>query len=376
MPAAAQETTPEATDEPAVARQDFTVEFGDFTSDAQITYPAGEEGPFPTIILIPGGGPADMDFTVYDLSGELVSTNFKDIADYLPQNGYAVVRYNKHYVSAPNDVDTRRFVGMRLPQLVSDAGAVVDTALANPLVDVQNVFLFGWSEGSLIAADLVARRVDEFAGVVFQGPVALSYRETFAAQITEVTVPYLRSFAPDGQITSDILQAALDGDGGSAAKNGLLYIFDLQRFRLGQIAISADLDTNGDGVLSLDDELLPAVDQLLDNALSANGFLAIFGNDVLPTTTEQAANLTIPVLIMQGERDANTPARGAQVLYDALDEAGNIDIALLMYAELGHSLGPAGSVTDDRFRPIAQQPLDDLAAWLAEHIRSASGAVG
>ncbi|MBC7812071.1 MAG: hypothetical protein H7175_13035, partial [Burkholderiales bacterium] len=35
-------------------RDSFTVNFGDFEADAQITYPAHGDGPFPTVILIHG----------------------------------------------------------------------------------------------------------------------------------------------------------------------------------------------------------------------------------------------------------------------------------------------------------------------------------
>ncbi len=359
----AQEATPDS----AVSRQEFTVDFGDFETQAELTYPADGDGPFPTVILIHGSTPADMDFTVFSFDGKPVSTNFKDMAEFLPTQGYAVIRYNKHYVTAPGEVDTAKYAALTLQQLVEDAGAVLDAALDNPLVDAKHIFIYGWSEGSLVGSELAVERPDDIAGIIFQGAVALPYAETFAAQITDVTVPYLRTFAPDGIVTSDVLQAAFFGNGGLVAKSGIVYVMDMAALQKGQFAIDAALDTNQDDALSIDDEIIPAVGQLVNAALSPGGFLSAYGSDTLPTVTEQASKLTMPVLILQGANDANTPEIGAEVLHAALYEAGNRDLILKVYDGLGHSLGKADSVMDDRFRPIEQEPLDDLRLWLAAH---------
>lgn len=62
---------------------------------------------------------------------------------------------------------------------------------------------------------------------------------------------------------------------------------------------------------------------------------------------------------------ATITARGGAPVNAAL--AGNPDHTLLVYQGLGHSLGPAASVIDDNFRPIAPAPLIDLASWLRRH---------
>ena len=45
-----------------ISRRDLLISLGEgLTTDAQITYPSVGKGPFPGILLIPGGGAAGMD---------------------------------------------------------------------------------------------------------------------------------------------------------------------------------------------------------------------------------------------------------------------------------------------------------------------------
>ena len=45
-----------------IIRRDLVIDLGDgLSTDAQLTYPAVGDGPFPGVLLIPGGGAPDMD---------------------------------------------------------------------------------------------------------------------------------------------------------------------------------------------------------------------------------------------------------------------------------------------------------------------------
>ena len=363
----AQEVTPEKS---SIRRQAFTVNMGDFSTKAELTYPVDGEGPFPTVILIHGSTPADMDFTVMDMDGKVLSQNFKDIAEYLPQQGLAVIRYNKHYVSGVNQVDQAKYVDITLQQLVKDTKAVLDSAATNPLVDPQAIFLYGWSEGSTVAAQVAADRTKDIKGLVVQGPVALDWRETFKAQIMEVSVPYARQYATDGKLNDDGLTAMVNGTGGGVARLWASFMIDRSYFQTGKITISQYLDQNNDKMISIDEEFVPVVDQLLDIVFGTQALFGIYAPDkALPTVSEQAPQLKLPILILQGKNDANTVMRGAETLDTALEQAGNPDHTLKLYDGLGHSLGKADSLIDDNFRPIADAPLNDLVTWLKTHAR-------
>ena len=136
----------------SIGRETLTLTFGDVESVAEITYPASESGPFAAVILIPGSGVADMDDAVvspFDFGPQgpvTLSANFCTIAETLSQHGFAVVRYNKRHVFGPNQADFTRFYQLTLDDLRADAEVVIEAAKAHPMVDGDQVYLYGWSE--------------------------------------------------------------------------------------------------------------------------------------------------------------------------------------------------------------------------------------
>ena len=59
-------------------------------TSAQLTIPAIGKGPFPGVLLVPGAGPADMNYTA-GINAKL----FWQIAEYLSERGFVVLRYDK-----------------------------------------------------------------------------------------------------------------------------------------------------------------------------------------------------------------------------------------------------------------------------------------
>ena len=67
-----------------------------------MTIPAVGKGPFPGAVLVPGGGPTDMNYTlgairVDNKTGSKIYPPilFFQIAEYLSERGFAVLRYDK-----------------------------------------------------------------------------------------------------------------------------------------------------------------------------------------------------------------------------------------------------------------------------------------
>lgn len=353
-----------------ITREPFQIALGGFHAQGEMTYPAAGDGPFPTIILVHGSGPADMNNTIstVDLTtGQLKdsSANFADIADFLSERGFTVIRYNKRFVNGPNDADYMRYsMEVDLPTLAEDLITVLDFALLHPYVANDAIYFYGWSEGSTVAAH-VAVDNEKVAGLILQTPVALPWRETFETQIYDVGVPFLQSTVGDGFVTDEVLLQVYSGnEGGMVAKSIANYVVDGEAAQVGLIKINPLLDLDGDGKLSIEDEIIPGLEFILDFAFSEMGYFSIYSPDrALPILLDQVDSLRLPTLILQGEHDANTPAYGARRLADALDAAG-VDVTLKMYSGLGHSLGPAESTIMDEFAPIAQEPLHDLLEWL------------
>lgn len=78
-----------------ISRRDLVIDLGDgLTTAAQLTYPSVGEGPFPGVLLIPGGGVPDMDeyMPAYAAETGEVARPFLQIAEYLSERGFAVFR--------------------------------------------------------------------------------------------------------------------------------------------------------------------------------------------------------------------------------------------------------------------------------------------
>lgn len=209
------------------------------------------------VVLIPGAAPEDLNADICFPQGHILSHNFADIASYLTRRGYDVLRYDKHGVTGP----CRGSSIVPLKQLLTDAGTVLAAAEKDPHVDPRHVFLYGWSEGSAVAAALALAH-PEVAGLIIQGGAVRPWEQIFAYQKLQVGVPYLRSLAPNGRVTAAALGKAVTGNGGGVAKSILLYVA-APSFLQGKYAINPRLDINHDGVLQIDTEAVPAVPRIL-----------------------------------------------------------------------------------------------------------------
>lgn len=210
-------------------------------------------------------------------------------------------------------------------------------------------------------------------GLIVQGGVVPPWPSVFDYQVRQVGVPYLRSFAPDGRVDSAVLARAEAGNGGLVAKDIVQDVAAPPSRTAsrpagrspGRLGIRPQLDTNHDGVLSIDREFIPVVPRIVAFLLSPAGPLHTYApGSALPVLGQQAGKLTLPMLILQGGHDSNVPAAGASVFERSLRSK---DKTLKLYPRLGHSLGPASSVLTDNFAPIAGAPLADLTTWLDAH---------
>ena len=385
-------------DNPNVAHEDFTVDFGDFQSRAQLTYPATGNGPFPTVILIPGSGPYDMDFTILDRqTGREKSHIFRDIANYLTANGYAVVRYNKHDITGPTDQQnpgvTQKFYSLSQKQLLADANTVYLTTRTNPRVDTKRIILYAWSEGTTHATQLVLMH-PEIVGLALQGPVAGTWKETFSYQLLDVGVGFLRDVADtnkDGVITIEEILAALRNSPGTASGAAAILTLDLSQPAASSaspaaatapassaaaspasngLRLNPKIDKNGDGKLDIAGEIVPFFQDYFANfdENARNGPFSQYTSDKTPPTiVSSLPGYKGPVLILQGGRDANVNPASAKQIDDAIEASGRSGHGLNMYPNLGHSLGQTPSVYADNFQPIDMAPLEATLGWLGAH---------
>lgn len=352
----------------AVVRVPFDVELGGFPSHGELVHPRPGglhgPGPWPVVLLLAGNGPHDMDVTLRTPDGPVKL--FAQIADTLAARGLAVVRYHKRFVRGPGSFDVRFWREQSTPAFVADAATVLAKVTTMPGCDPRRVYLYGWSEGTAVAAQLAVERGD-VDGLVLQGPVGQPWRDMVRFWIEGVGLPYALGDEP--AVTSEGLTKALRGNGGLVAKLGASFLAD-PGAPAGTVRVSSRVDSDGDGQLDPVREVQPALEAMLDFAFSPMGNAYIYApGRTVPTVTEQARKLRMPVLILQGENDASTPKAGGVALAEALRAAGNADTTLRLLPGCGHTLGPAAALADDHGRAPAEAVLVDVAHWIAARAR-------
>ncbi len=137
-----------------------------------LTMPDGVEGQVPAVILITGSGAQNRD---EELMGH---KPFKVIAEYLSARGYAVLRCDDRGVGG----STGDMVHATTLDFAQDVEYQLDYLLVKPeLFDPQRLFLFGHSEGAVVAAIVAARR-KEVAGVAMLGGSGVDGRTVLMQQ--------------------------------------------------------------------------------------------------------------------------------------------------------------------------------------------------
>ncbi len=122
----------------------------------------GPEGRFPAVLLIAGSGQVDRN----ENHKRIRLNALYDISQYLAENGFASLRYDKRGVGqSQGDYWTTGFYDR-----VEDAGAALDYLRRREDVLSQEVFLLGHSEGSLISARLAGTGTQVAGIVLLAGP--------------------------------------------------------------------------------------------------------------------------------------------------------------------------------------------------------------
>ena len=103
-------------------------------------------GKVPVVIVIAGSGPVDRDGNA---GGLLRTDSYRLLAEALARRGVATIRYDKRGVG--ESTLGGKVEALSFDDFVSDAAALVTKARLND--KLAGVYLFGHSEGSLIALE-------------------------------------------------------------------------------------------------------------------------------------------------------------------------------------------------------------------------------
>lgn len=336
--------------------QDVEIEFEGWVSSAQLMLPNDSDTEFPIVILFHGSGPYDMNATSFDNSlstEEAISENFLAIAEYLAENGYASLRFNKRGVHALGDYDFAQVQASTLDVLIEDANAVIDFAQALTEVDADSIFLYGWSEGAWVASNIANMR-DDISGLILQGAPNGSIAELLPYQYQDIALDYLRDVVDtdgDGLLSLDDIADVPSG----STQLMLPFFFYQPGSPQDNPTVNQFVDQHSDELIDIDEELAPAIAMYLSNL---GAFLPPV--EASYETGNLIAEVNIPTLLLQGANDGWVSAPNAQAIHEASPD----NTTLMVYPELGHALSQTEILAEDGFYPMEAEPLEDMVAWL------------
>jgi uncharacterized protein len=141
---------------------------------AQLTYPAVGKGPFPGVLLIVGSGAQDKNGTsgFVHKNGPKPPTSYLQIAQYLSERGFAVLRYDKRGIHANYTIDQNVWGNATVNDLIHDAKKALNVLTMQPEVDPQRISVIGHSEGTVIAPRIAIDNPTKVKNIILMGMVA------------------------------------------------------------------------------------------------------------------------------------------------------------------------------------------------------------
>jgi len=353
-------------------------------TNAQLTFPAVGKGPYPGVLLIQGSGAVDMNETaghiyIDNATGSKIYPSaqlFFEIAHYLSDRGFAVLRYDKRGVGANYSIlDTNVWGNATVNDYVQDGKKALNVLIQQPEVDPTKISIIGHSEGTLYAPRIAIDNSTNvkniiLMGVLAQNPTKVEYYQDvslpleYASHVLDRNHTGLISIQ---QIANDpLLRQFLLPSSVMHANNNTEAITN---------TLAKDFGTSG--YISIGKQLKPLLVKGYENITS---FESIKCNQpgICPVLWKSLTNFTTNlsiidnvskstgILILNGENDTQTPLQQAFLMQQRFTDVNHPDHTLITYPNLGHVFYPS-SQWQTGIGPIQQYVLADIYTWLEAH---------
>src|SRR5215217_5566681 len=354
-----------------VKYRDLVIDLGNggLKTNAQLTLPAVGNGPFPGVLLVHGSGPVDMNET---LSPD--SKPFWQIAQYLSERGFAVLRYDKRGVGANSQIiDYDTWGNLTFDNLKNDAEIALGVLTQQPEVDRNKITLIGHSEGTTIVPRIVIDQEENkgnsttrIENIVLMASVAQNVVDLLRYQMVEVSLAYAQQVLDRNNTGSFSIEEAISSD------------------PLFGEPLAALFGNNATGNLDIDKQLKPFLEGQYENITSGDigakcsfeGACPIWLNshDNLEPNLGIVSNIpnSTSVLILHGQNDSQAPIQQSFLLEQRLTEVNHPDHTLITYPDLGHVFS-SSSPWFTEFGPMEQYALSDLHRWLSDYTHDLRG---
>jgi uncharacterized protein len=343
-----------------VKYRDLVIDLGNgIQTNAQLTIPAVGNGPFPGVLLVAGSGAIDMNET---LSPD--SKPFWQIAQYLSERGFAVLRYDKRGVGANSQIiDTNIWGNLTFDDLKNDAEIALGVLTQQPEVDPTKITLIGHSEGTIIAPRIVIDQENKTNATTIKNVVLMGSAAT--------TMADLAHYQKVG-IVLEYMHQVLDKNG-----TGSISVEEaIQDPLVGRFVVANFVNDTTTEFIDIDRQVKPLLEKELEEFTKADVNTRCDNPEGCPIWFNSAVNLepnlsvignlskSTSILMLNGENDPLTPVQQSFLLEQRLTEVDHPDHILITYPSLGHTfaISPQWSTG---LGPIEQYVLSDLHRWLS-----------
>jgi uncharacterized protein len=343
-----------------VKHRDLVIDIGNgIQTNAQLTIPAVGNGPFPGVLLVAGSGAIDMNET---LSPD--SKPFWQIAQYLSERGFAVLRYDKRGVGANSQIiDTNIWGNLTFDDLKNDAEIALGVLTQQPEVDPTKITLIGHSEGTIIAPRIVIDQENKTNATTIKNVVLMGSAAT--------TMADLAHYQKVG-IVLEYMHQVLDKNG-----TGSISVEEaIQDPLVGRFVVANFGNDTTTEFIDIDRQVKPLLEKELEEFTKADVNTRCDNPEGCPIWFNSAVNLepnlsvignlskSTSILMLNGENDPLTPVQQSFLLEQRLTEVDHPDHILITYPSLGHTfaISPQWSTG---LGPIEQYVLSDLHSWLS-----------
>jgi len=353
-------------------------------TNAQLTLPAIGKGPFPGVLLISGSGANDKNGTLgfVHKNGPKPLTPYLQIAQYLSERGFAVIRYDKRGIGANITINHNVWGNATINDLIHDAEKALNILTLQPEVDPKSISIIGHSLGTIIAPRVAIDNSTKVKNIILMGIVAQNTRglvhyqrvslpSEYATQVLDKNHTGLISIQQIAKdhvlrqllVPSSVLLTFLRINNTKVISNALVNKFANNTIRVGYI--------------SIDKQLKPLLIKRYENLSSFNlskcnmveecpiWYRSLFS--LIPTLSIIGnVSKSTGILMLNGENDSLTPVQQAFLLQQRLTEVKHPDHTLVTYLNLGHQFYRS-SQWETRNGPIQPYVLADIYSWLEAH---------
>jgi uncharacterized protein len=369
-------------------------------TSAQLTMPSVDGkaiGKYPAVLLITGSGAEDMNETegfirIDNNTGQKIypPTPFFQIAQYLSERGFVVLRYDKRGIGTNHTIlDSNVWGNLTVNDLVKDANKALAALMSQPEVDVSKVTVLGHSEGTVLTPRLAIDNPNEVKNIILMGALANNMSDILYYQTVALPVSYAQKVLDKDHNGLLSVQEASRDVTFQRLIGGNLTMVLTQNLLNGTRILNSEENTNNDTYINIDTELKPALIEQAKSFFSSsrqtigttpkiasekcinlegcpaysNSILSLEPN--LETITKVSP--TTSIAILNGDNDTQTPVQGAYLLQQKLTQINHPDHTLITYPNLGHEFYPS-SQWQTESGPIPSYVLADVYSWLESHV--------